>query len=69
MFVTTRVAQGNDATQAATTIKRCLSKELRSFLLNKPEDPPEITMGEVYEIDQDAARGIPMTGCTWYPDD
>lgn len=68
-FVTTRVAQGNGPTEVATTIERCLNEELRSFLLNKPADPPEITMGEVYEIDEDAARGIPVTGCTWYPDD
>lgn len=68
-FVTTRVAQGTDPAQAASTIERNLIEELRSILLNKPEDVPEITTGELCEIDEDTARGIPRTGCTWYPDD
>ena len=68
-FVTTRVAQGTDPVQAAAAIERNLNEELRSILLNKPEDVPEITIGELSEIDEEIARSIPATGCTWYLDD
>jgi hypothetical protein len=68
-FVTIRAGRGNDANQAATAMERKLRAELSSMLHNKPEDLPEIKMGEVCEIDEATASGIPRAGCTWYPDD
>jgi hypothetical protein len=68
-FFTARVAKGADSAQAAAAIKRKLTEELGSILLNKPEDVPEITMGELCEIDEETAREVPGTGCTWYPDE
>lgn len=68
-FVTTRVGKGNDAIQASAAIQQRLVEELRSILLNEKEDIPEITMGELSEIDEKTAREIPNSGCTWYPDD
>ena len=68
-FVTIRAAPGADANQAATAIQRKLADDLRLILLNEKEDPPEITYGELEEIDEETARGIPGAGCTWYPDE
>lgn len=68
-FVTTRVAHGNDSAQAAGVIQRKLAQELESILQNDKEDAPEITLGELSEIDEETAREIPDSGCTWYPDE
>lgn len=68
-FVTIRTAKGSDANQAAAVAERKLKDELRSILLNKPEDVPELTIGEISEIDEEAASRIPGAGCTWYPDE
>jgi hypothetical protein len=43
--------------------------ELSSILLNDKEDAPEIIFNELSEIDEEAARAIPDTGCTWYPEE
>ncbi len=68
-FVTIRAAKGTDSDQAAAAAEWKLKEQLRSVLLNKPEDLPEFTIGAICEIDEDAAREIPGAGCTWYPDD
>jgi hypothetical protein len=68
-FVTIRAAPGADANQAATAIQRKLTDELRAILLNEKEDIPEITFGELEEIDEETAPEIPGAGCTWYPDE
>lgn len=68
-FVTIRAGKGTDAIEAVGEIERKIREELRSILLNKPEDAPEITVGEICEIDEPSAREIPDAGCTWYPDE
>jgi hypothetical protein len=68
-FVTIRAAKGNNADQAAADTEQKLKEELRSILLNKPEDIPEFSIGEISEIDEETAREIPCAGCTWYPDE
>lgn len=68
-FVTIRVAKAADADQAAAAALEQLKEELRPILLNKPEDVPEYTISEIYEIDEGTAKGIPRAGCTWYPDE
>ena len=68
-FVTIRAAPGADASQAAAAIQRKLADELKVVLLNEKEDTPEITIGELEEIDEETAREIPGAGCTWYPDE
>ena len=68
-FVTIRAAPGADVNQAATAIQRKLTDDLRLILLNEKEDAPEITIGELEEIDEETARGMPSAGCTWYPDE
>lgn len=55
--------------QAAADIEQKLKEELRSILLNKPEDVPAFSIGEIFEIDEETAREIPRAGCTWYPDE
>lgn len=67
--MTIRAATGINADQAAADIEQRLKEELRSILLNKPEDIPEFSIGEISEIDEATAREIPRAGCTWYPDD
>lgn len=67
--MTSRAAKGIDIDWAAAAAVQELKAELRSILLNKPEDIPEFTTGEISEIDEETAREIPSTGCTWYPDD
>ena len=42
---------------------------LGAILLNEKEDTPEITFGELEEIDEETASEIPGAGCTWYPDE
>jgi len=68
-FFTTRVAHGHNAIQAENIIRRILNEDLHSLLLNKQDDPPEIIVNELLEIDQETASGIPNAGCTWYPED
>ena len=68
-FFTTRVARGLDATQAEKVIRRKLDEGLHSLLLNSQDDPPEIIVNELTEIDSETANGIPTAGCTWYPED
>ena len=68
-FFTTRVAYGLDVTQAEKTIRQKLDGELHSLLLNNQDDPPEIIVGKLTEIDSETASGIPDSGCTWYPED
>ena len=68
-FVTIRAASGANVNQAATAIQRKLTDDLRLILLNEKEDAPEITIGELEEIDEETARVIPSAGCTWYPDE
>lgn len=68
-FVTTRAARASGPVQAPIAIELKLADELRTILLNEPEDVPKITVGEVCEIDEEAARGISDSGCTWYSDD
>jgi len=68
-FVAIRAAKGIDRDRATAVAVQELKEELRSILLNKPEDIPEFTIGEISEIDKETAREIPSTGCTWYPDD
>lgn len=61
-FVTIRVGRGIDANQAAAAaaaMEQKLRDELNSILLNKAEDLPEITVGKLCEIDEEASRGIP----------
>jgi hypothetical protein len=67
-FVTIRAGRGTDANQAATAMERKLRDELSSILLNDSEDVPQITMGELCEVDEATAHQIPGAGCTWYPD-
>ena len=66
-FFTTRIACGIDPTQAEQTIRQQLAQELRSTILNTPDDPPEITFGKFTEMDSESVHGIPRAGCTWYP--
>lgn len=68
-FVTTRVAEAPDADQAAAIALEKLKEELRPILLNKPEDIPQYTITEIYEVDEKTAARIHRAGCTWYPDD
>lgn len=67
--MTIRAVKGTDANQAAAAMEKNLREELKSILLNRLEDLPEITMGEVCEIDEETAQRISCAGCTWYPDD
>ena len=67
--MTIRAAEAPDADQAAAAALEQLKEELRQKLLNNPEDVPEYTITEIYEIDKDTAKDIPGAGCTWYPDD
>ncbi|THJ17247.1 MAG: hypothetical protein CAF42_002375 [Nitrospira sp. CG24B] len=68
-FFTTRIACGIDPTQAEEKIRQQLDQELRSKILNNPDDPPEINFGKFIEIDSANAQSIALTGCTWYPQD
>lgn len=68
-FFTTRVTRGLNLTQAEEVIRRNLEAELSSLLLNVQDDPPEIIVGQLMEIDAEAARNIPNAGYTWYPED
>jgi hypothetical protein len=68
-FVTIRAAEAQNADQAAAAALEQLKEELRQILLNNPEDVPEYTITEIFEIDEETAKEIPGAGCTWYPDD
>ena len=68
-FFTTRVARGLDATQAEEVIRQKLDEDLNSLLQNNEDDPPEIIVSELTEIDSETASSIPNAGCTWYPED
>jgi hypothetical protein len=63
-FVTIRAAPGIDANQAAAAIQRKLADDLRSILLSEKDDAPEITIGELEEINEETACEIPGAGCT-----
>jgi len=67
-FFTTRTAHGLDAVQAEKAIRQKLNQELDSVLLNSQNDPPEIIVSKLIEIDSETASGIPDAGCTWYPE-
>ena len=68
-FFTTRVARGLDATQAEGLIRQKLYEDLNSLLQNNNDDPPEIILSELIEIDSETANSIPNAGCTWFPED
>ena len=68
-FFTTRTACGIDPAQAEETIRQQLDQELRSKILNSPDNPPESNFGKFIEIDSESASSIPKSGCTWYPQD
>lgn len=67
--MTIRTGRGSDKNQAAAAAEQKLKEELRSVLLNKLEDVPEFTIGEISEMDEEGASMIPGAGCTWHPDD
>lgn len=68
-FFTARVARGLDANQAEGVIRQKLDEDLYSLLQNNEDDPPEIIVSELTEIDSETASSIPNAGCTWYPED
>lgn len=68
-FFTTRVTRSLNLAQAEEVIRRNLEAELSSLLLNGQDDSPELIVGQLMEIDAEAASNIPNAGCTWYPEE
>lgn len=68
-FFTTRVVHGREPSDAKMVMLSEIQDELKSQLLNASDNPPELMIIEIDEIDSTMAQSIANAGFTWYQED